>query len=840
MTQSSTGWIGLAAVRILVLDDTPPITEEIKQVLRDADVTGEVLPVADRAALDAQVDRGQASAVVVAVAHQEITPVVTAAEVVRSRGAATPIVVVAHRGDDLLTAECMKAGATEYIRRSDISRFPAVLTNAIAAGQARRRSHHAAEELRLRERRFRALVEHSHDAVMLLDAEGTILYASPATTSILGYPLADVIGQNTFRLVHPDDRDAIQSHFRQCTNRPGVSMRAEFRCRHREGDWRFLEGVAVNRLEDPAVHAVIADIRDATDRKRAESALRASEQRYALAARGANDGLWDWDLVEDRVYYSERWKAMLGYEESEVSTDPREWLDRIHPQDRAAVHRTLEEHQEERAPHFESEHRLLHRDGEYRWMLCRGLMVRDERGRPTRMAGSLTDITDRKSVEEQLKYDAVHDALTGLPNRLMFVEVLDRAVARARNDENYAFAVLFIDLDRFKVINDSLGHLIGDQLLIAFARRLERCLRPGDTVARLGGDEFTVLVERVRSGPDATRIADRIHRSLQHPFELRGYEVFTGVSIGIVSSTTGYEGANEVLRDADAAMYSAKAQGRSRYVLFDSVMHDEAMLLLELETDLRRAIERQEFVLHYQPIVTVGTRAVTGLEALVRWQHPQRGLLAPMEFIEVAEETGLIIPIGNWVLREACRQMVEWERRAGGTPRTISVNLSARQFAQGDLAEEVATVLAETGMNADRLTLEITESAIMADTGVAQQTLTRLRNMGVHIHIDDFGSGYSALSYLYRFPIDTLKIDRSFIGNMAVEERQSAIVRAIVTLARHLDVDVIAEGVESELQLEHLRELECPSAQGYLFSRPLDAEHVEALLSGPLQVGTRA
>jgi diguanylate cyclase (GGDEF)-like protein/PAS domain S-box-containing protein len=542
MTQSSTGWIGLPAVRILVLDDSPNTTEEIQDVLLHAEIPGEVAYVADRRALEECLDRQSVTAIVVAL-RQDVAPIVSVVDVVRSRDAAVPVIAVAERADDLLAAECIKAGAAEYVRRSHISGFARALSEALATSQARRRAVQAGEDLRLRERRFRALIEHSHDAVMLMDAEGTIIFASPATTSILGYPLADVIGQNTFRLVHPDDREAIRSHFRRCANRSGLSIRAEFRCRHREGNWRFLEGVAVNRLDDPAVHAVIADIRDITDRKHAEFALRASEQRYALAARGANDGLWDWDLLEDRVYFSDRWKAMLGYEAHEVTTDPREWLDRIHPQDRAAVHRTLEDHKEERAPHFESEHRLLHRDGEYRWMLCRGLMVRDEDGRPARMAGSLTDITDRKTVEERLKYDAVHDALTGLPNRLMFVELLDRAVAHSRKDPDYGFAVLFIDLDRFKVINDSLGHLIGDQLLIAFARRLERCLRPGDTVARLGGDEFTVLVERVRSGAEATRIADRIHRSLQHPFELRGYEVFTGVSIGIVSSTTGYESA---------------------------------------------------------------------------------------------------------------------------------------------------------------------------------------------------------------------------------------------------------------------------------------------------------
>ena len=572
------------------------------------------------------------------------------------------------------------------------------------------------------------------------------------------------------------------------------------------------------------------------ERKRTEEALRKSEERYALAARGANDGLWDWDLKTNEVYFSPRWRYMLGYEENEIGNSLDEWFSRVHPKDLDQVKIELSVHIEGLTRHFEKEHRMLHKDGTYRWMLTRGLAVRDADGNAYRVAGSQTDITDRKRAEEQLLYDAFHDALTGLPNRALFMDRLGRSVERAKRREDCLFAVLFLDLDRFKNVNDSLGHTMGDELLIASARRLDACLRPSDTIARLGGDEFVILFEDIKDISDATRVTERIQEELALPFNLNGHEVFTSASIGIVLSETGYDRPEDILRDADIAMYRAKALGRARYELFDTAMRTRIMAHLELETDLRRAIEHQEFHLHYQPIVSLETGKITGFEALARWQHPDRGLVYPAGFIPVAEENRLIIPIDRWVLREACRQMREWQARfPTDPPLTISVNLSSRHFGQTDLMEYIEQILQETGLDASSLKLEMTESVIMADAESATATLTQLRALGVHVQIDDFGTGYSSLSYLQRLPVETIKIDRSFVSRMGVNGDNSGIVKTIVTLALDLGMDVIAEGVETAEQLAQLRALKCEYGQGYFISKPLDSE-AAALIAEALAV----
>jgi diguanylate cyclase (GGDEF)-like protein len=453
------------------------------------------------------------------------------------------------------------------------------------------------------------------------------------------------------------------------------------------------------------------------------------------------------------------------------------------------------------------------------------------------MAGLLTDITERKLAEEQLLHDAFHDSLTNLPNRALFTDLLGRSLGRAQRRADYRFAVLFIDLDRFKVVNDSLGHSVGDELLRAITRRIERCVRPGDTVARLGGDEFTILVDDIGNASDATRVADRIQRELTQPFNLSGHEVFTSASIGIALSASGYEEVDDLLRDADIAMYRAKALGKARYEVFDTAMHARAMALLELETDLRRAIERNEFRLYYQPVVNLETGRIAGFEGLVRWQHPQRGLIGPAAFVPIAEEMGLIIPIGRWVLKEACRQMQEWQERFPGTrDLTISVNLSGKQFAQARLVEDVSQALKESGLAPGRLRLEITESAVMENAASAMAMIEQLRGLDVKIDIDDFGTGYSSLSYLQRFEVDHLKIDRSFVSNIGSDRGENAeIVRTIVTLARHLGMDAVAEGVETQDQLRMLQELGCGSVQGFLFAEPVSRDEAEGLLKDDAQ-----
>lgn len=563
--------------------------------------------------------------------------------------------------------------------------------------------------------------------------------------------------------------------------------------------------------------------------KRAQEALKESEERYALAARGANDGLWDWNLVTNTIYFSPRWKAMLGYQETEIGENPDEWVGRIHDADRERVLDEISLHQKQASPHFESEHRMLHKDGSFRWMLSRGLAVQNASGKPLRMAGSLTDITEAK----------VSDPLTGLPNRLLFIDRLGRAIQHERRHKDHLFAVLFFDLDGFKMINDSLGHLIGDQLLVGVANRLERCLRSGDTVARichgftmarLGGDEFTVLLEDLKDPADAKKAAERLMKELASPFVLAGKEVFTSVSIGIALSNPSYEEPEDILRDADTAMYRAKSLGKARYEVFDADMRASVMARLQLETDLRRAVERQEFVNFYQPIVSLASGQIVGFEALLRWQHPTRGMVGPHEFIPLAEETGLIRELGWWNLREACRQMAKWRRQYRDSFLTMSVNLSAKQFVQRNLVNEIRGLLDDLQLPPRSLRLEITESTVMGDPASAVKMLEEIKSLGISLAIDDFGTGYSSLSYLHRFPLDTLKIDRSFISGMDQGIEGMEIARTILPMAKNLQLDVIAEGVETVEQLTTLKKLQCKYGQGYFFSRPVSAKDAEALL----------
>jgi diguanylate cyclase (GGDEF)-like protein/PAS domain S-box-containing protein len=583
-------------------------------------------------------------------------------------------------------------------------------------------------------------------------------------------------------------------------------------------------------------------IRYSIERQRADEDLRESEERYALAVDGANDGLWDWNLDEDRIYLSPRWKAILGYDEDELSSAPAEWLDRVHPDDLHRLKSDLEAHLHELgeqsplfAAHFENEHRIRHRDGAYRWVLSRGIAIRDAAGHPYRMAGSLTDVTMRKNAEERLLHDALHDALTGLPNRALFLDRLGVALARTRrrrdDDRTDCSAVLFLDLDRFKHVNDSLGHVAGDRLLVAMARRLESILRPGDTVARLGGDEFAILVDIARAS-DTEVVAERIHKEFSVPFNVDGHELLATVSIGIARVTASYVRPEDLLRDADIAMYQAKSEGRAGYRVFDSTMHTRAAAMLKLESDLSQALRKDELRLHYQPVMALASARVVGFEALLRWEHPERGLIMPADIIDVAEDTGLIVPIGIWVMEEACRQMAEWQAdHEIARSMSMSINLSSKQLMQPDMVEVIVRVLGDSGLEPSCLRLELTESVLMDNADSAVAKLSQLRKLGVQVYIDDFGTGYSSLSYLQRLPVDTLKIDRTFISQLGLQAESVEIVSAIITLARNLGMSVAAEGVETAEQAEGLKALDCEYGQGYYFYRPLDGESVEALFS---------
>jgi diguanylate cyclase (GGDEF)-like protein/PAS domain S-box-containing protein len=576
----------------------------------------------------------------------------------------------------------------------------------------------------------------------------------------------------------------------------------------------------------------LARVRTHLSHLRAEEALRASEERYSLAARGANDGLWDWNLRDNAIYFSSRWKSMLGYDDTEVGDSPQEWLDRVHEADRDKVKRGIAEHLGGVTPHLEVEARLQHRDGVFRWMLTRGLMVRDEAGTPLRMAGSQTDITEAK----------VADPMTGLPNRLLFMDRLSRLIASGRRDPDSLFAVLFLDLDGFKLVNDSLGHAAGDKLLISVANRLESSLRSTDTVtrldesftiARLGGDEFAIILNDLADAEDAMRVADRLLTELSSPFRIDDKELFSSMSIGIALSTLGYEQPEEYLRDADTAMYRAKALGKGRYVVFDAHMRDLITHRLEIENDLRRALDRNEFRNYYQPIISLECGTIVGFEALLRWQHPTRGLLEPIEFIPVAEENGMIRELGWWALERACRQIAVWrELHPPFADLSMSVNLSVKQFVDPTLAPKLEALLRECNLPEGTLKLELTESSIMTDSTAAVALLSQFKALGVRLAIDDFGTGYSSLSYLHRFPLDTLKIDRSFTDAIGDGEKdESMIARTIMPLAQHLGLDVVAEGVETIEQATLLKEMRCKYAQGFFFSRPVEADDVEKMLA---------
>jgi len=588
----------------------------------------------------------------------------------------------------------------------------------------------------------------------------------------------------------------------------------------------------------PGEYDLIGVIVEISARKRAEeelqqtnTRLQASEERYALAAEGANDGLFDWNLKTQEIYYSPRWKAMIGCVADPIENTVKEWFKRVHPEDVEALRAELDAHLESNAAHFQKEYRIQHKEGTYRWMLVRGIAVRNAEGKPYRIVGSQTDITSRKTAELQVLHDAFHDILTGMPNRALFMDRLGQSMQKVVRSNAHYYGVLFLAIDRFDVVNDSLGHKSGDRLLMDIAHRLLKAVRPGDTVARLGGAEFAILLDDTKSPSLSEEEATRIQNEFSRPFIVGSQEVFVSASIGVALSNKTYGHAEEVLRDADTAMRRAKEIG-NRHVVFNSGMHSKVVSMLQLGTDLRWAVDRQEFVLHYQPIIDLTTGKLNGLEALIRWQKPNNGgLVPPNEFIPLAEENGLIVPMTWWVLKEACRQMRSWRisPHCNGLS-FINVNLSSKMFMEPSLVSRIKHTLEETGLEGRCLKLEITETALMEHTDAAASVLKKLRDLGIQLCLDDFGTGYSSLSYLHRFPLDVLKIDRSFVSHMGNGGGNTEIVRTIVTLAQNLKLVTVAEGVETNVHAEKLKDFECEYAQGYLYSKPISADKVTDLL----------
>jgi diguanylate cyclase (GGDEF)-like protein/PAS domain S-box-containing protein len=687
--------------------------------------------------------------------------------------------------------------------------------------------------------KYRALFEQVHDAIYITTRDGSILDINRSAHELFGYTREEMLGLNV-RAIYVNEEARAQ--FQAVVENAGSVRDYEVEFRHKDGSSiHALLTSTVRRDQSGQIMGYHGIIHDITGRKKVEQALRESEERYALAVRGASDGIWDWDILKNRVYVSPRWQAMLGLPEVETILDPNEWLQRIHPDDCAALLEQVEAHRQGSVPHLEHEYRLRHENNSYLWVLTRGITVRDGNGVPYRMAGSLTDITERKATEARLLHDAFHDPLTGLANRALFMDRLGRLVERGRRRTDELFAVLFLDLDRFKLVNDSFGHLVGDQLLTRVARRLETCIRPEDTVARLGGDEFAILLADIGHVGDATRIADRIGHELEPPFQVGEHQVATTASIGIAVSSSGYERPDDLLRDADIALYRAKAMGRGCHKVFDMTIHAQAVARLELEADLRRALQENELQIAFQPIVTLDSGKITGFEALLRWDHPTQGLLLPHNFISIANDTGLIVPIGAWVLRQACAQLQRWgELYPNGTELVIHINLSGKQFAHPALLPEVQGAIQETGVRPGSLIIELTESVLMEDAVAAIDICHQLKDLGLQLCIDNFGTGYSSLNYLHRFPTDALKIDRSFITRIGNNNGNLELVQTVITLANNLGMRIIAEGIETPEQLTQLRALGCKLGQGYLFSQPLEADAVESLLDAERTPGSHS
>ena len=659
---------------------------------------------------------------------------------------------------------------------------------------------------------------------------------SDETYRIFGYEPGQIEVSNEifYNAVHPDDLTRIGEVLTEA-----IRQKKDYKIEHRiilpDGNERIVCGQAeliFDKQTDTPLK-LLGTIQDITERKSVEEALRDSEYKLRTLVASMREGLTQVSNDEVIEFVNDRLCEMTGYERDELlgkitfdvlfDDEGRELLEAVNRQRRKGIS-------------GQYEMRLRKKSGEMLWMLIGGSPIVNADGEMTGTLGVFTDITERKRIEEQLLYDAFHDGLTGLANRALFMDHLRMTIERSKSRHSNPYAVLFLDFDRFKMVNDSLGHAEGDQLLNQIARRLESSTRTGDLVARLGGDEFVILLSEMLAESDAVQVAERIQTDLKKTFDLSGSKICISASIGIALSNAGHKRAEDMVRDADIAMYRAKTKGKAQYQIFDQAMHEYASRQLQLETEMRQSLERQEFQLHYQPIVSLETETLIGFEALVRWQHPTRGMILPFEFIGAAEENGLILPLGNWILQESCRQLRRWQDdNPAASHLSVSVNLSSKQFLQSDLAEQIAATLDGSGLDPRCLKLEITESHIMENSGMAVTIMNRLRALGIEISLDDFGTGYSSLSYLHSLPVDYLKVDRSFVSRMTDSTENSEIVFTIIKLAQNLKMKVIAEGIETADQLAHLKNLHCEYGQGYFFSKPLEAKVAEKFIEENLE-----
>lgn len=718
-----------------------------------------------------------------------------------------PMIMLTGQDGEQSDIEALDAGASDFLVKERID--TATLERTICYALERDRAMRA---MAARENELRVITNELDNGLLLTDQAHKILFINPSGRTMLGQSEGEKIPvQLRFRHRH-SRREAVfeREHHRLILD-----------VHHSETEWH-----------GQPVH--ILTLHDITARRQAEASLQAIEERYALAAEGANDGLWDWDMQQNHIYFSPRWLDMVGLSQDDAIESPEAWFDLVHPEDLDGLTKSIENHLNGLTAHLIYSYRLRHKDGGYRYMLCRGRYVADKDGIPYRMAGSQTDITRQKDAEQQLRHDMLHDSLTGLPNQTLFLDRLQALFNLYKRQTTLRFGLVYVDLDNFKLINDSLGHMQGDRLLVKVARRLKSCMRPSDSIARLGGDEFAMILTNTSEAIDAMRVAERITETLEKPFDLEGEEVFMSSSIGIALANEAYLRPEDMLRDADTAMYRAKHNGKNGYAIFSQDMHQAAIKRLKIETELRRAISDHQLEPYFQPIVDMRSEQVAGFETLVRWIHPQRGLITPGDFIPVSEETGLIIPLGEQVLDMACRYRGAWASALAHCPDIyISVNLSPRQLNHADLPARVLRVIEEHALDPANVRLEITETVLMQNADQALRILTQFRDMNLKIYLDDFGTGYSSLSYMHKFPIDVLKIDQSFVGRIDQEgDKARKIIEIILNLARTLGIDVVAEGIETDTQLAMLRDMGCPYGQGYYFAKPLKPNDAFSLLTG--------